>query len=484
MRPTLPALAAALASTLAGGLVALAPVGASAADTTPSPLVLTAPASTTLDAYGRRVYLDLGAALEAPTGSFELWSHRSDYTQQITTVWEHGDQSSTLPAGTMKNFAGLAKFLHVQIVDRTGAVAYERDVRTCLNGDAVRVQPDGAAHSPYPYGCPWNPFTVGSVQGIASGWAVRLSTGFRGVKLPSGRYDVTLSINPAYRTLFGIADADGTRTVQVRVVRHTHGGQQSTATTTPHARRTTSAAVSPRGSAPTGRHLTAAPAGPVPDLASLPAFGIGISHDGNHLQFAATVWNAGSSPLVVDGFRRTGEDLMDAYQYFYDADGNQTGYTPVGGMEWDPRPTHQHWHFQDFARYRLLDASQTGVRRSKKEAFCLANTDAVDFTVPFANWNPDNTDLHTACGDHSALAVREVLETGSGDTYAQYRAGQSFSLEGLPNGSYYISVEANPDGRLVEADSANNVALREVTIGGTDGARTVSALPVGRIHAH
>ena len=44
------------------------------------------------------------------------------------------------------------------------------------------------------------------------------------------------------------------------------------------------------------------------------------------LAFAANVWNAGPSQLVLDGFRQQGKDLMDAYQYFYDANGKQVGY--------------------------------------------------------------------------------------------------------------------------------------------------------------
>jgi hypothetical protein len=140
-----------------------------------------------------------------------------------------------------------------------------------------------------------------------------------------------------------------------------------------------------------------------------------------------------------------------------------------------------HWHFKDFARYRLLDANQVKVRRSKKEAFCLAATDAVDYTVPGADWQPYNTDLQTACGDYSAVAVQEALASGSGDTYAQFRAGQSFSLKDLPNGTYYISVEANPDHRLVESTTDNNVSLRQVEIGGVPGARTVTVPPVGVI---
>ncbi len=89
---------------------------------------------------------------------------------------------------------------------------------------------------------------------------------------------------------------------------------------------------------------------------------------------------------------------MDAYQYFFDADGNQTGYQQVGDDALARQPTHQHWHFKDFARYRLLDADMTLAVARRKEAFCLANTDAVDYTVPDADWQPENTDLATACG--------------------------------------------------------------------------------------
>ncbi|MGW3645966.1 lysyl oxidase family protein [Streptomyces sp. NPDC000878] len=234
---------------------------------------------------------------------------------------------------------------------------------------------------------------------------------------------------------------------------------------------------------PTGR--AGVPANvPKPDLRSLPAWDIAITdgEDGDvagkdYLAFSANVWNAGPAPLVVDGFRQRGKDLMDAYQYFYDANGKQVGYTPTGTMEWDPRVGHEHWHFTDFASYRLLSADQTKEVRSGKEAFCLANTDAIDYTVKNANWHPFNTDLSTACGEKNSLSVREVLDVGSGDTYTQYRPGQSFDITGLPNGTYYIQVIANPEKRLQETNLNNNVALRKVILGGTEGARTVTVPP-------
>ncbi|MFE4693139.1 lysyl oxidase family protein [Streptomyces sp. NPDC056749] len=237
-------------------------------------------------------------------------------------------------------------------------------------------------------------------------------------------------------------------------------------------------AVQPNAQRPTGR--AAVPDVPKPDLRSLPAYGITIgAADGgepgkDYLAFSANVWNAGPAQLVVDGFRKPGNALMDAYQYFYDASGKQVGYTPTGTMEWDPRPGHEHWHFTDFASYRLLKADKKETVRSGKEAFCLANTDAVDYTVENANWHPDNTDLSTACGQENSISVREVLDVGSGDTYTQDLPGQSFDITGLPNGTYFIQVLANPENRLKETDLSNNSALRKVVLGGKPGARTVT----------
>jgi Lysyl oxidase len=164
---------------------------------------------------------------------------------------------------------------------------------------------------------------------------------------------------------------------------------------------------------------------------------------------------------VVDGFRRDGEAVMDAYQYFYDADGEAVGYAEVGEMEWDTRDGHHHWHFLDFARYRLLDADKSSAARSMKQSFCLANTDAVDYTVPGADWLPYNTDLHSSCGGREATSVREGLAFGSGDTYFQYLPGQSFNITSLPNGTYYVEVTANPLNRLYESGQDQQHLLPE-----------------------
>ncbi len=455
------------------GAVSVAGTAAPSPAAAPGPALelLTAPV-VEVHSYGGRVYDDLGARIAATDEAVELWSKRPSYDAPIRTEWRSTTGTRVLPLGTMKRWQALPRFSRMTLTNAAGDVVYDKVRGMCLNGDSQRTRPDAPARSPYPWGCPYNPFTQGSVQGLQAGWSVPLVQQGRGLKLPVGRYQATVGIAPRYAKLFGLTSEQAHRTYRLRVRKGSEEGFFRIP-----ARR--SALARPAASEPTGTSGGTV-AGPRPDLQSLPAFDMSIGPSGHHLRFSATVWNAGNSPLVVDGFRRPGEDLMDAYQYFFDQDGNQTGYQLVGEMGWHSA-NHQHWHFHDFARYRLLKADRSKAVRSKKESFCLANTDAVDYTVPGADWKPENTDLNSACGGRDTLSLREVLSAGSGDTYAQYRAGQSFNLEGLPNGRYYVAVEANPTGNLVESDADNNVALRRVRIGGTPEHRTVSMAQVGVI---
>jgi hypothetical protein len=167
---------------------------------------------------------------------------------------------------------------------------------------------------------------------------------------------------------------------------------------------------------------------------------------------------------------------MDAYQYFYDGR-KPVGRAPVGTFEYDPRPGHQHWHFRQFARYTLLDASKQNVVVSEKEAFCLTPTEPIDLLRRGANWDPEHVGFGSACGDASSVWTRETLDVGWGDTYIQTLPGQSFDITDLPNGKYYIEVRTNPAGRLYERDTTNDVVLRRIRLTGAPGNRSVHVPP-------
>ncbi|UPK75610.1 lysyl oxidase family protein [Nocardioidaceae bacterium SCSIO 66511] len=451
---------------------------ASAADDEP-PLTLRASSkSVTVWKYGKWADLDLGTYAVAGSQPFEVRATRTSYAKRIKGVVKREGGDLKLPQGSVKAFRGLRDFYRLTIKNKDGKKVLDKTKSFCPDAESVRVDPDAPANSPYPLACGGRmPFTLGNVWGVQAGHGIPIPPAYTTrAKLPVGKYSTTVAITKKYRKALGIAKSQGVVTLTMRV-RKTKDCDRYGCREHRHSHH--AGDIAKPGERPTG--VSRIPeSGPVPDLRSVPAWGIRV-RKGKYLAFSATVWNAGDSPLVVDGFRRKNKDLMDAYQYFFDADGNQTGYDKVGTMEWDPREDHHHWHFTDFARYRLVDADKKGIVRSKKEAFCLANTDAVDYTVEGANWQPDNTDLHTACGEKSSLGLREVLDSGNGDTYEQFRPGQSFVLKNIPNGTYYIEVRANPIKNLTESDTSNNVTYRKVILGGKPGARTVKVPPVGLI---
>ncbi|MEZ5092977.1 lysyl oxidase family protein [Nocardioides sp.] len=446
------------------------------------PITLTAPDTVTVSSYNNWIYDPLGVRVTATDEAFEVWSHRASYDDPITSEWRSGTMSGALPEGSMTTFNELSRFYTLRVRRADGTMATRRTPGACLNDGVTRNGPDSPLVSPYPEGCPYNPYTLGSVMGIQRGWSATLNNWSHPLRLKPGTFTVTAVIAPAYRAALGISLEDA-RTTFTMVVTPGTGCRPSTVdlrgcrTTAPAAPRP--AAARPHAARP-AQAQSGAVSGPLMDLRTLPAFGISLNGKGTALRFGATVWNAGDSQLLIDGFRRPGEDVMDAYQYFFDADGNETGYQQVGQMHWH-EGNHHHWHFEDFAQYELLNADMSLAVRSTKQSFCLAATDAVDYTVPGADWHPWNTDLSTACGGFEAQSIREVLQAGNGDTYYQFRTGQAFRLGSLPNGIYYIRVTANPEGNLIEGSTDNNTSLRKIRLGGQGKDRRVKVFPVGLV---
>lgn len=435
-------------------------------------------------------YLDPGVLVAAAGGSFELRARRADYDSGLA-VTQHvartgGTEVLPLPSWAARDFRGLPDFFKIRVSDADGAVVASGSRRFCPEGGDARVNPNGPQEPTYPRMCGSGPFTLGSVWGIARGWAVS-AFGWSGLRLniPDGRYTIRIAIARRYADLFGVSPDRAAVSMVLRVKTDEfpceeiciEGGMtEPPGAGSPDGRPT--APIRTRGPLGQARTLAEPAADTLPDLVALPAWSIQLNRYGDreYLEFAATVWNAGSGQLLVEGYRRSGTDVMDAYQYFMRGD-EVVGRAPAGTMRFDDRAGHQHWHFQQFASYSLVDASGDQVFVSRKEAFCLAPTDAIDLTIPGADWAPGSTGLGTACGGRDAIWVRETLQSGWGDTYFQSVPGQSLNVTGLPNGTYYIAVEADPRGLLREATEGNNRELREVTISGAPGHRQVTVAP-------
>jgi hypothetical protein len=291
------------------------------------------------------------------------------------------------------------------------------------------------------------------------------------VKLPDGNYRIRVSMTKPVRGLLDVDPASASVVVRATVTSYRASRECDSC------RRRTSSGAKARSSLTPAATLATPDPSTEPDLVALPAFGISVytRHDRQFLTFGANVWDRGPASLIVEGFRSTGSDSMRAYQYF-SRDGEVVGRIPVGSFEFDDTLGHDHWHFQQFARYRLLDEGRGKVLRSHKQAFCLAPTNAIDLLVRGAMWRPDTLGF-TSCAGSDSIWIRETLPTGWGDTYYQGIHGQSFNVTDLPNGRYYIEVTANPTGVLYETRSNNDTRLRKVILRGEGKHRRVSVPP-------
>jgi hypothetical protein len=409
----------------------------------------------------------------SPRGAdLRLTSARADYDSPVESL-SHlpGGGTVVLPDGTLEGWEGLTDVFRIVITDRDGGVRFRRTVDFCPNvWRKTRLGPDGPSLPVYPSYCSWNPFTLGMVYGIEQDWGAHVADGLSQgtyLRLPVGTYRYEISIAAPYLDVFEVDPDRASASVRLKVRAGRHHEHRVART----------AAWDPERSV--GVPIVRAPgdAG-LPDLQPLPSWSIGVRRIGqrDRMTFAANVWVGGNGPLVVEGFRREHEAVMDAYQYFWE-DGEPVGKARVGEMEYDERRDHQHWHFKQFAAYELLAADRTTVVKSSKEAFCLVPTDAIDLTLPAAELQPGNVGLWTSCGNRNDRWIREVLPVGWGDTYYQYVAGQSFDVSDVPNGTYFVKVVANPGRQLHELRYDNNVRLRKVILSGTPGHRRVEVPP-------
>ena len=475
-------------------LTALLPiVGAGAASTpavaaaTPSVRLIAAGSDAEIHLFRQGNYeIHLPVFVASTGGAFELWAQRASYQEPVTLSQvvrdATGDVVENAPVAAVPEpdlDRGLPAFIHTSLTKLNGTPIKDASRSFCPNDYyQERVDDSGPQLSTYPLNCWASPFSRGSVWGIDEGWATRARTsvGQNLVVNEGSSYELTVSIAEPYRTAFAIPAEDATVTIPATVVQG-RGDDH-------HARRAAALTQQgPQATAAADMPITLPPDSALPDIEALPAWGMSVQNRNSgrsFLNFGATAWNAGPGILMVEGFRDSQSTTMDAYQYFYE-DGEVVGKVAAGELEYDDRDMHDHWHFRDFAAYSLLDENKVKVVDSGKEAFCLAPTDPIDLTVDGAEWRPWLTDLSTACGEQDSLWIREVLQTGWGDTYAQFRPGQSFEITDLPNGKYFVKVLANPGNVLLEGTTDNNIALRKIWLRGKGDDRRVVVPPYGLI---
>lgn len=142
--------------------------------------------------------------------------------------------------------------------------------------------------------------------------------------------------------------------------------------------------------------------------------------------------------------------------------GNQgAGDLIIGKAEDHPEwftyaPCHNHYHFIDYADYRLWDLAHTEMIASNKAGFCVIDTAKLKGNEP--------PKYFTCMGDTQVEPYYQGLSKGWVDQYGMGLDGQWFDITDLLSGSYLLEVEVNDDHLYTESNYSNNTSTKVVVI--------------------
>ncbi len=127
-------------------------------------------------------------------------------------------------------------------------------------------------------------------------------------------------------------------------------------------------------------------------------------------------------------------------------------------------PCHQHFHYQGFSDYQLLDAAGGPVLDAggapiagHKQSFCLRDDEQVEFGSP---WIP-STSQFPACDVDGKNP--QGISPGWADNYPQKLDCQWVDVTDVPAGDYQLRLEVNANRSIVESNYADDVTQVAVT---------------------
>jgi hypothetical protein len=187
-----------------------------------------------------------------------------------------------------------------------------------------------------------------------------------------------------------------------------------------------------------------------PNLRAFPASNLSVVDNpvtGNpELRFATTSWNSGLGPLELRAGAVVSQDKQEVFQRVYDSQG---GYVDRKAGEFLYDGDHQHFHFDDYALYKLTPVSAPGEGTASKTTFCIIDTTKVDNRLAGA---PKKA-VYIGCS-----AYVQGMSVGWGDTYGAQLPGQSIDLTGFADGLYALEIVVDPLDLLTETSNDDNSA--------------------------
>jgi hypothetical protein len=202
-----------------------------------------------------------------------------------------------------------------------------------------------------------------------------------------------------------------------------------------------------------------------PDIKTLPPkdlrFGYAVIDGTTHtvLRFSNTSWNAGQGRLEMRG-ETVSDSRTKVYQRIYD---NAGGFTEVYIGDFIFHPSHNHWHFENYADYELWTRTEydkwiasgrvngQAQKRGTKTTFCIMD----NIKIQSLPGSPSSA-VYTQCGQ-----TLQGMSIGWGDIYDYSLPDQWIDLGSstLPDGKYVLRSVTDPKNLIFE--SANNDPSRE-----------------------
>ena len=230
------------------------------------------------------------------------------------------------------------------------------------------------------------------------------------------------------------------------------------------------------------------PADVLPDLNQVAPKGVVVKHvvvrgrDRFRLGFDSATENVGPGPLTLHGFRRDPrKPTMQVNQLVNQQGGGTRLVRNVGLMSYALHPTHNHWHFLDFARYELRPAGAFGptMRGDRKTGFCLGDRYRARGARKMPGFQPFPAQGDTCgLGQPGLLGLFAGISTGYGDEYPAQVEGQYIDITGLVPGRWNIVHRANASQRLLESDYSDNASSMLVSISWPNGTRKMPRVKV------
>jgi PKD repeat protein len=172
------------------------------------------------------------------------------------------------------------------------------------------------------------------------------------------------------------------------------------------------------------------------------------------LRLSSTIGNRGPGPLEIWGGSVDEDALTQVVNQRVYSVGGTVRDRLAGHFEY--HSAHGHIHFEGFATYNIRRVTAnngvgTIIASGGKTSFCILNG---------RNYWPElynSAQIRDGRGGDGCGAI-QGLSVGWADIYHSSLPGQWIDVSGVPSGSYWLEIIADPDNHLAETNESNNTA--------------------------